>query len=67
MKWVPAKMPARRTHAGETFLVSRYAIQIRDGSVDTTARLKTRYRLMIPDGALKKAGFALAAGHRRSQ
>jgi hypothetical protein len=47
MKSVPAKKPAWRARAGGTFLVSRYAILIRDGFVDTTARLRTCYRSMI--------------------
>ncbi|QQO30995.1 hypothetical protein JJC00_20230 [Bradyrhizobium diazoefficiens] len=63
MKSVPAKMSARRNRAGGTFLVSRYAIQIRDGFVDTTARLRTRYRLMIftTRGMKKPLAFAPAA------
>src|SRR3954469_8559299 len=47
MKSVPAKKPARRTHAGGTISVSRYAIQIRDGFVDTPSWLRSCYRQTI--------------------
>src|SRR6476620_8251851 len=59
MKSVPAKRPARRTHAGGTFSVSRYAIQIRDGFVDTPGWLRTYYRQTISRSPSMKRPLAM--------